>query len=456
MWYRASAAALALALSAAATAAPAWAQEIDTVPVGTFAEVVLEPAPGTTIEYRGRSYSGTLVIRAAGDGLSVIESTDLDGYLQGVREVPFSWPEEALAAQAVAARSYLAATLSGGRRGAAATYGFDICASTACQVYAGAGNIAAPNGSRWVDAVARTSGEILIYNDRPATTYYHSTSGGRTEAVQDIWVGSTPLPYLQGADSPGESSPFTEWRVSMSASGFLNALRRDGVELGGTELTAVRLLQRPSGDGIWQLAVVTDEDRVALDVGYVRSALNREGPRVLPGVLPGVRPDGRRYPQTILSYRYDVSVERSRAPIAAKPVAARLPASDLPPDVSVVFRGRGWGHHVGMSQYGAEAMASAGAAYPEILAHYYGGLLPESGAGRLPAQVAVGLSWADETVSVRGGGTFRLIADGRELLPAASGSWQLRATQDGRIAVAVPFSRLVAVLAALRTGPRFL
>ncbi len=453
MLFRASTACAVVALLVT-LAVPAAAQEIEAVPVGSFAEVTLEPAPGATIEFRGRTYSGVIVIRAHGDGLSVIEQTDLDGYLEGIREVPFSWEVEALAAQAVAARSFLAATLAGGRRGSAATYGFDICATTACQVYAGAGNLAASNGQRWADAVARTSGEILVYEGRPATTFYHSTSGGQTEPVQDIWIGSAPLPYLQGAASPGETSPFTEWRVSVPASGFVTVLRRDGVDLEGN-LAAVELLERPSGDGIWRLRVTTDEGVATLDVGDVRSAMNRYGSRVLPDVLPAVRPDGRRYPQSILSYRYDVSVERSRDQIAAKPVAALLPPSDLPPDLSVVFVGRGWGHHVGMSQYGAQALAVAGEPYPDILAHFYGGLTPQPAGGLLPSAVAVGLSWGNEVVAVRGAGTFRLAADGRELLPAASGSWQLLATGDGRITVAVPAGRLVTVLESLRPGPRF-
>ena len=452
MWFRGSAAVVAAVL--VIPAAPALAQELDTIPVGSFAEVVLEPVAGATIEFRNRVYDGTVVVRAHGDGLSVIERTDLDGYLEGIREVPFSWEAEALAAQAVAARSYLAATLAGGRRGAAATYGFDICATTACQVYAGAGNVAVTNGERWVDAVARTAGEILVYEGRPATTYYHSTSGGRTEPVQDIWAGSAPLPYLQGAESPGESSPFVEWRVSVPASAFINALRRDDVAVSGA-LTSVELIDRSSSEGIWRLRVVTDEGSVTLDVARIRRAMNRHGSSVLPGQLPAVRPDGRRYPQSILSYRFDVSLERGREPIIAKPVASFLPEADLPPDLSVVFDGRGWGHHVGMSQYGAQAMAAGGVAYPDILAHYYGGLLPEPGAGVLPAEVAVGLSWGNESVGVRGSGSFRLLADGRELLGAASGTWGFAADRAGRVTLAVPAGRLVAVLEALRDGPRF-
>ena len=99
--------------------------------------VTLQPADGTEFEVDGRSYAGTLTIASSSSGLALTETTSVDDYLAGIKEVPFGWPKEALAAQVVAARTYLANTLRNGRSERGRRYGYDICASSACQVYVG-------------------------------------------------------------------------------------------------------------------------------------------------------------------------------------------------------------------------------------------------------------------------------------------------------------------------------
>ncbi|NNC75775.1 MAG: SpoIID/LytB domain-containing protein, partial [Acidimicrobiia bacterium] len=149
--------------------------------------VEIIPADGERVVFNGRTYGGALTIDAEAGGLVVTEVVGLDGYLAGIREVPFSWPEEALEAQAVAARTYLAWTLNRGRAGNGARYGFDICATTACQVYAGTGLVDKLSGEPWLDAVAATAGAILVFDGSPAQTLYSSSSGPRTRSVEDIW-----------------------------------------------------------------------------------------------------------------------------------------------------------------------------------------------------------------------------------------------------------------------------
>jgi stage II sporulation protein D len=420
--------------------------------IGSFRTVVIEPLEADArLEVDGRTYAGVLEIRAAGDGLVLVEHTDLDGYLAGIAEVPFSWHSEALAAQVVAARSYLASTLAGERAGAGATYGFDICASSACQVYAGTGFVEGPGGERWAEAVVRTSNEILVYDGGPAQTFYHSTSGGRTEAIQDVWAGRSPVPYLVGAPSPGEDSPFADWSVTVPGAEFVEMFRQAGYDLGG-RLVALDVEPSERGEGIWRVSVETDEGVVRLEVGDVRAVLNRYGDDVYPDGLPGFRENGRRYPQSILSYRFSLELQSQADEFRAGTLATLLPSRDLPPEQVVVIDGRGWGHHIGMSQYGALAYAERGFGYEQILAHYYGGLEPVAAPSLVPERIAVGLDWERDVVGFVGHGPFRVVAGDQTLVTAAGGEWELVFTDAERVALRPPTSVLLQIINRILGG----
>jgi stage II sporulation protein D len=426
----------AAALAAVATAPPVKAQEI-----GEFTEVRLVPGDGTSYDVGDRSYRGQLRLRSHPDGLALVELVAIDGYLAGIREVPATWPEAALDAQAVAARTYLAWTLDRGRSPDAATYDFDICATTQCQVYAGT----AAGDRRWVDAVARTSNEILLFEGRPAQTMYFSTSGGQTEPIQDIFAGATAKPYLQGAPSPDEPSPFVSWSVEMPVEAFSQILEAAGYPIG--EVRAVEVDAERRGGGVWHMVVTGAGGTLRIPVAEVRSAFNRFGPELFGDMLPALRPDGRRYPQVILSYRFEV---RFAAPTAHTRLDA-LPPDDRPASGMVSFRGRGWGHHVGMSQYGALAMAERGEGYAAILAHYYGGLLPEPAPDVLPAEVAVGLAWGEPAFVVRADGPLMMFGDGVQVDVPGGGTWIFRQRGDAVAVISgdLLFDRLLARLGRL-------
>ena len=148
-------------------------------------------------------YRGDLVVRSRGGRLSVVNELGLERYIRGVVpwEMPHDWPLEALKAQAVIARSYALAT----RR----TDGiYDLLPDTRDQVYGGL-TAEKPESNR---AVAATAGRVLWFGNEVATTYYHSTSGGRTAAVWEVWPGFTHVPYLRAVWSPYEAaSPKFTW-----------------------------------------------------------------------------------------------------------------------------------------------------------------------------------------------------------------------------------------------------
>jgi len=139
------------------------------------------------------AYRGTLLVHAQGRKFTVVNRLPLDRYLRGVVpwEMPDDWHPEALRAQAVVARSYALATLKPRKL-------FDVYPDVRSQVY---GGIRAEAVSTNL-AVGATAGRVLYWNDVIATTFYHSTSGGRTAAIADVWPRATPLPYLVSVPDP--------------------------------------------------------------------------------------------------------------------------------------------------------------------------------------------------------------------------------------------------------------
>jgi stage II sporulation protein D len=155
------------------------------------------------------AYRGSLVIapRDSG-GLYVLNAVSLEGYVKGVvpNEMPADWPAQALRAQAVAARSYGLATEAGGGL-------FDQYDDTRSQVYGGIGSETAASNQ----AVTATAGKVVKYGGKVATTFYFSTSGGRTENIEFSFVGADPKPYLKSVKDPFEdSSPYHDWKQTYS------------------------------------------------------------------------------------------------------------------------------------------------------------------------------------------------------------------------------------------------
>lgn len=389
------------------------------------------PESGTTLWWQGRPYGGSLEVRAFSDGLALVEEADLDRYLLGIQEVPLSWELEALRAQAVAARTYLAWTLSGGRRGAGATYGFDICATAACQVYRGLGQIAGPGGDRWLEAVESTAGEVLVFEGRPAQTLYSSTMGSRTRNVEDVFVGSSPTPYLRAVDNPDEDSPFVEWGFDVPDEVMVDILRAAGVPF--ERILSIGVEQPDDGEGPWTVEIFGLGSGGALsrsfDTWRFRSLMNREGPDVAPDLLPAPRPDSdRRYPTVVLSPSYTIR----RTVVFEEGGGFRIP------EVVFRFTGEGWGHNIGMSQYGAQALAEDGTGYADILGYYYGGLEPEPGERYLPAVVEVGLAWGADILEIRADGPATVFIDGLDVEQEFPGSWVLASDRNRIVASAPP------------------
>ena len=142
-------------------------------------------------------------------------------YLYGLAEVPTSWPIETLRAQAVAARSYAAATMAKGLR---ASCNCHLADGAGDQVYAGYTREGGTGGARWVGAVDDTARKVVTYRGDVIQAFYAASDGGHSENVEDVWHGGNTaysLPWLKGVCDPGESTdgnPWTVWKKRYSAS----------------------------------------------------------------------------------------------------------------------------------------------------------------------------------------------------------------------------------------------
>jgi stage II sporulation protein D len=299
-------------------------------------------------------------VRRADDGsLSLTVTLAFEDYLKGIAEVPPSWPRAALEAQAIAARSYaLASTGWEGAQGE--TLKTPICATSSCQVYRGIPVPFDPQVRRWFGAVRRTTGEVLLYEGRPADTVYFSTSNGHTYGNDEVF-GSAPLPYLRPVvERDDAASPLSHWRVRLPFDDLATFLHEAG------EWPA----HRPISSVGMQGSTVTVEGqggRRSMDLTTFRDAVNTWGPCLEPG----------RYPPSPLP----VTLPSNWMSITSGPGAA-------------LAVGRGWGHGVGMVQWGAYGKARRGLSASAILASYYGGLTPERypEPGLIHVEVASGLT----------------------------------------------------------------
>lgn len=190
--------------------------------------------PGTAPLKLDRAYRGQFVASASNGRVRIVNHVGLEAYLFGVvpGEMPFYWVPEALKAQAVAARTYALAVRKSGSD-------FDLYPDVRSQVYSGISGERASTSA----AVQATAGQVVLYRGRIATTYFFSTSGGRTATVSDVWPGSGSIPYLVSVDDPYDSlSPHHAWGpFSVQSRRLARALQVRG------RLLDVRLAVGPSG-----------------------------------------------------------------------------------------------------------------------------------------------------------------------------------------------------------------
>lgn len=389
--------------------------------------IVPLPAQGRSplLTVEGQLYRGRLLVKAGVDGrLLVINQLPLERYLPSVvgSEMPAAWPQAALRAQAVAARTYALSQLK-------PTALFDLKATVDSQVYRGVASETDSTRS----AVVSTRSQVLMQGNVLINAVFHSSSGGSTENSGEVW--SRQLPYLVSVPDFDENSPMRQWQqriepdqlrrvfretagvsridvLAVSRTGRIRRARVSGpagsLELSGAELRQ-RLGLRSTLVKVFRLEPVAT-DRHGLVVGAVGQALSGSQAGAVSWGVAGVpaapttvtaEPEGRSL-ATRSGLRSAGRFSGPAAPPQAEPLqdsatgaiasvltpppapsaprgapaaeGTNLTAEPSPPALELVVEGRGFGHGVGMSQWGAYAMALQGRSYEQILRHYYRGV----------------------------------------------------------------------------------
>lgn len=269
-----------------------------------------------TLEVGGRPYLGRMEVVAASNRLTVVNRLAIETYLLGIvgSEMPAEWPLEALKAQAVAARTY---ALQRRLRERAAGRPFDLRDSVLSQVYRGADSIR----PSVIAAVRETAGIVLTFRHEPAEALFHSTCGGHTLPSEAVF--GSAVPYLRGRPCPWcRESHRHRWSLTLDAREIRRLLDRVGLSRG------LERLEREGEEApVW---IYDQRGRRAVEPEKIRAAFGY----------------GRLY-----STRFEIDRRGDR----------------------VRLSGAGFGHRVGMCQWGARGMAAAGKSFREILRHYYDG-----------------------------------------------------------------------------------
>lgn len=277
-----------------------------------------------SISINGRRFRGTLLFHPVGNSrYDVIEYLGLSEYLYGVlpKEVDATWPLESLKAQAVVSRSYAVAS-----KMARASERYDLSATVLDQVYGGQ-DVEKPDSNRAVD---ETRGDLLVDAEKkPVRAFFHAACGGRTDLPEYVWK-TDPSQGVYGIVSDSdycEGYPRQHWKLTMSLSALRDRMRRAGLRI--KSIRDVTVMQKsPSGRS--QIVLLTTSK------GEIQVAGNRF--RLALG------------PETLRStFLTNVQVKKNH----------------------VYFEGLGWGHGVGLCQWGARGRALAGQTYQTILLAYY-------------------------------------------------------------------------------------
>lgn len=326
-------------------------------------------------EYRG----AIIADRTYSKGVSVVNLVDLDDYLASVvgSEMYPSWHTEALKAQAVIARTYALGSTG------YLSYGIDVTDDTRTQAYKG---IAKETESTY-NAAHSTSGIVVMYKGKLAQTYFYSMSGGKTADVYSAWGGGAGLDYLQSKDDIYEDVLNIQsdiWRVTYTPEEVKQKLAQNGVDIG--DVIGLTVAERGNDMRVRRLVISGTSGEHTLTFDKCRSFFNlRSQYYYVSGGTTSVK-------NTVYVASGDKTavVEIGGTAVISKDGISKAPSSvtvlgagsqkQINAESSVssgnefVFDGRGNGHGVGMSQYGAQGMAKAGFNYEEIIKFYYTGV----------------------------------------------------------------------------------
>jgi stage II sporulation protein D len=269
----------------------------------------------------GRKFRGSLqFIRDKNAKLSVVNHIDLEDYVQGIlyHEASHYWPMEALKAQAIVSRTYAVYQMQENK-----SKDYDLTSDIYSQVYGGKTS----ERYRTNKAVKDTRGIVLTYKDKIFPTFFHATCGGHTQDASKLW--NIDMPPLKGVTCDFcKESPHFSWHYVLSLNEIKDKLIKAGYKI--DELRNIEILGKDSSNRNTDLKLVSPLGDIKISAKDFRNAIG---------------------PNIIRSTNFKVNTISKDA----------------------IFEGFGWGHGVGLCQWGAYFMAKAGYKYDEILKYYYPG-----------------------------------------------------------------------------------
>lgn len=331
-------------------------------------------------QYRGRMEFG----RYGGAGITAVNVILLDEYLYGVvpSEMYAGWNIEALKAQSVVARNY--AVLFMGKH---KNSGYDLCDGEHCQAYKGYG-VENANSNQ---AVKETQGELLYYDDEIIETFYFASSGGYTENSENVWI--TPLPYLKAVPDIYEEN-HQDWTRSFSKEQIEALLANSGKNIG--EVLDLQIVSYTPGGRAMELKIIGTKGSETLTKETVRTFFKSNGVSLPSRMFEIIKNgdssssnsivavgDGNTKKNISQSQIYVIGEDKTIKTLYLENDSVCVQGANgvneisITPSVSVsgdfVFKGKGSGHGVGLSQWGAKGMADQGYNYKQILSYYYTG-----------------------------------------------------------------------------------
>lgn len=283
--------------------------------------IYLVESKGTPLFLNGTGYRGTFELHSVLGKIHVVNVVNIEEYLYSVvpSEMPPSWNIEALKAQAVASRTYTYYYLL--KDDSKKIY--DVDATTSFQVYKGI----ASETDNSTSAVRATSGVIMVYNYAPILAYFHSTSGGKTADDKYVWKGED-LPYLEGVKCTySKESPHYQWQLKLTVDEIESALKRKYSRAGRIKGISFKKYD----DRVYEVVITHDQGTITMSGNDFRIMVS---------------------PSRLKSTYFRSEKKGS----------------------TLYISGRGWGHGVGMCQWGARGRAEAGQDYSHILGAYYKGI----------------------------------------------------------------------------------
>lgn len=335
----------------------------------TASAIRLESA--SVISCNDAKYRGSFELMNKNDKITVINIVNTEEYLASVlgKEMSPSWPIEALKAQAVCARNFAIKNI-----GKHSSYGFDICSTQDCQVYAGISSEA----ERTRQAVSETQGVLVKYQGKVVPLFYFSCDGGYTENSENVWVSAEG--YLRGKkdiyENP-EYATYYDWSKTFTKTEIEDILAKKNMSVG--ELLDIRIDEMSENNGVIKLTFVGTEGEETVSKTSTRTilSLNSQAYTIEKHTAePVVKEEVKEVTVHVLTANGIVKVTNPEYALGATglykiPYEVTKVQEATGAYESYTFNGHGWGHLVGMSQWGAYSMAVAGYNYKDILNFYF-------------------------------------------------------------------------------------